>query len=165
MQLNIHFVMESQQQTQWCWASVASSVARFFGTAGPSGSAWTQCQIVGTALGVDCCQDTTGTCNRDGQLDNALQIVGHWVPPVLPAPQPYTYIEGQLSIQRPVPVRIQWYGGDGHFVVLGGCDDTSGTQMVDVEDPWYGPSTYSLDGFATAYQSGAGGWSHVYALA
>jgi hypothetical protein len=50
-------------------------------------------------------------------------------------------------------------------VCVTGYDDSTGTQFVNVDDPWYGPSTYEHTAFCTAYQSGAGGWTHTYPIA
>jgi predicted double-glycine peptidase len=55
-------------------------------------------------------------------------------------------------------VRIQWVGGGGHFVVIGGY---SLQNVVDVRDPWYGNSSVDYTAFKGRYQ-GHGRWSHSY---
>src|SRR3954447_18371272 len=60
------FAMQPQEQTEWCWAAVSTSVAVFFG----SGS-WTQCQVASGELHpIDCCgADASGGCNKPWYLD------------------------------------------------------------------------------------------------
>jgi hypothetical protein len=167
MPAQLAFTMQSQQQTNWCWAAVATSIADYFSTSGPSGGPWQQCELVNAELGqTTCCQDgSTGNCNCDWYLDRALTRVGHLAGPVITGAESFTYVEGEINGLRPVGVRIQWNGDGGHFVVLAGYDDSNGNQFVDVEDPWYGQSTYDYNAFATGYQSGAGSWSHTYPVA
>jgi hypothetical protein len=162
------FNMQTQQQTNWCWAAVSASISSYFGNpAGPSGGPWQQCEVANCALNqVSCCANgNTPLCNVDWYLDQGLTCVKHLAGPVVPGPSPYSYVQQEINSNHPVGVRIGWYGDGGHFVALSGWDDSSGTQFVNVEDPWYGPSTYDYNTFSTAYQSGAGGWTHTYPVA
>jgi hypothetical protein len=161
------FAMQSQLQSNWCWAAVSASVAQFFGSASPSGAAWQQCSVANAELGqTTCCTNgTTSACNQDWKLDLALTRVGHLAGPVVVGPVAFTDVEGEVDGGRPVGVRIGWYGGGGHFVVISGYDDTNGGQQIDIEDPYYGPSTYDYNTFQSGYQSGAGQWTHTYPIA
>lgn len=167
MPTQLIFAMQSQQQTNWCWAAVSVSVANYFNTPGPQGGSWQQCDVANAEFGqTTCCQDgSTSLCNRDWYLDRALTRVNHLAGPPQTGPGLYSYIQQEIDANRPVPVRIGWYGDGGHFLALSGYDDTNGNQIVDVEDPWYGPSTYDYNAFCTAYQSGAGAWTHTYPVA
>src|SRR5204863_1759343 len=71
----LDFSMQHQQQTNWCWAAVSTSVALFFN---PS-SGWTQCAVANGELNRnDCCgAGASGPCNVYGYLDTALTRVGH----------------------------------------------------------------------------------------
>jgi len=161
------FFMQHQEQTNWCWAAVSVSIANYFSTPGPSGGPWRQCDVANAELGQStCCSNgSTSDCNQDWYLDRALTRVSHLAGPVTPAPESFTYVQLEITAQRPVGVRIGWYGGGGHFVAVTGYDDTNGAQQVDIEDPWYGPSTYDYGSFVSAYQSGAGQWTHTYPVA
>jgi len=67
-------VVDSQQQTQWCWAAVSNSVSHYY----DAGSPWTQCAIVNAELGqTTCCTaGNTASCNQAWYLDLALTRVG-----------------------------------------------------------------------------------------
>jgi hypothetical protein len=162
------FTMQTQQETNWCWAAVSASISAYFGVpAGPSGGTWLQCEVANCALKQSsCCQDgSTALCNQDWYLEQGLTCVNHLAGPPVAGPSLYSYIQQEIDADRPVALRIGWYGDGGHFVALSGYDNSSGTQFVDVEDPWYGPSTYDYTAFSTAYQSGAGGWTDTYPVA
>ena len=161
------FSMQQQQQANWCWAAVSASTSSFFGgPSGQSGEPWKQCEVANCALGqVTCCAaPSSPACNTDYYLDSGLTCVSHLAGPVTSGPSPYLSIKNEIDNNRPVGVRIGWYGDGGHFVCVTGYDDGSGTQFVDVDDPWYGSSTYEYNAFCSAYQSGAGGWTHTYPI-
>src|SRR5258708_20108493 len=69
------FTMQTQQQTQWCWAAVSVSVNLYYHPT----SGQTQCTVANTAMGqTTCCTDgSTAECNQPWFLDQALQIVGN----------------------------------------------------------------------------------------
>ena len=162
------FIMQTQLQTNWCWAAVSASTSSFFGgPAGASGGPWQQCEVANCALNQTTCCANGGSsaCNQDWYLDKGLTCVNHLAGPVATGPSPYASIKNEINNNRPVGVRIGWYGDGGHFVCVTGYDDSTGTQFVNVDDPWYGPSTYDYTAFCTAYQSGAGGWTHTYPIA
>ena len=167
MSKRLGFSMQLQQQTEWCWAAVAASIAAYFNSSGPSGGPWRQCEVANTVRKqTTCCQNgSSANCNHDDYLDSALTAVKHLAGPVNPSTISYADISQEVDNNRPVAVRIGWYGDGGHFVVLGGYDDSGGAQIVDVEDPRYGPSTYDYTQFCTAYQSGTGKWTDTYPIA
>jgi hypothetical protein len=162
------FAMEPQKQTNWCWAAVAISVANFFGTFQANLAPWTQCALANAELGqTTCCTNgSSQNCDQDWTLDTALSRVGHLAGPKTNGPSAPADVEVELAASRPVGVRIGWYGGGkGHFVVISGYDDSSGTPEVDVEDPYWGPSVLlDFNTFSTAYQSGTGQWTHTYPI-
>lgn len=163
------FVMQTQQQSEWCWAAVSASNSDFFGgPPGPSGGMWKQCEVAQCALTGHpaCCdQPMPTTCNEDWYLEQGLDCVSHKAGDPTPGPSPYAYIQSEINNNHPVGVRIGWYGDGGHFVCVTGYDDSSGTQFLEVDDPYYGHSTYEYNAFCTAYQSGTGGWTHTYPIA
>ena len=155
--LRLPFAMQTQQQTMWCWAAVATSVALYFGPA----SGWTQCQVAGATLGrPDCCGPPPASpCNTPNYLDRALSAVSHFshMAPGQVTPQ---VLDVELAASRPLAVRIQWAGGGGHFIALAGVLLAS-QPYVGVVDPWYGPSDVAVSALGGSYQ-GSGTWDHTY---
>ncbi|WP_083802276.1 IS630 family transposase [Micromonospora sp. ATCC 39149] len=151
------FLMQYQQQTNWCWSATATSVSLFYNPT----SGWYQCYLANAELGQStCCSDGSAPrCNQPWYLDRALNRVGnldHWQVGALTM----TAIRSEIDAGRPVGARIAWSGGGAHFVVISGYLDY-GTIYLAIQDPWYGPSFPSYDTFRTAYQ-GTGTWTHTY---
>jgi hypothetical protein len=152
----INFVMQHQQQTNWCWAAVAASVSAFFNP----NTNWTQCGIVNAEFGRnDCCtQGSSTNCNRPWYLDRALTRTGNlrsWSS----GAGTLADIMQEINASRPLCARIGWSGGGGHFVAIDGYNRDLG--MIAVDDPWFGASDVVLSTFQTAYQ-GSGSWTHTY---
>lgn len=165
MRGKINFVMQHQIQGEWCWAAVSVSVGGYYGTPGPSGGFWQQCEMANAELGQStcCANGSTTACNQPWYLDLALTRIGHLAALAGAGPSSYIYVQTEVNATRPVGVRIGWAGGGGHFVIVSGFDDDTGTEFIDVEDPWYGPSTADYTSFCTRYQ-GFGTWTHTYPI-
>lgn len=154
----ISFVMQHQQQTNWCWAAVAASVSAFFN---PS-TTWTQCAIVNAELGRnDCCTNgSSANCNKAWYLDKALTRTGNFVSMSAGAGT-MNDVAQEIDNNRPLCARIGWSGPNdgGHFVAIDGYNRN--LDMVAVDDPWSGASDVDLTVFQTAYH-GSGSWTHSY---
>jgi hypothetical protein len=152
--------METQQQTQWCWAAVAVSVSKFY----EASSTITQCRVANMVLGQNGCCANPAPCNVDNFLEDALGEAGHFNR--LDFDLTFSDVDGEMRQGRPLGCRIGWFGGGGHFVVIHGTStDASGGSFknwVAVADPLYGPSDYLIDDFASAYRQGSGEWTHSY---
>lgn len=119
--------MQSQEQTNWCWAAVASSVCAYYAARG-SGALRSQCQIATQFLGLECCitplpppsEDWPG--NKRFTLQVPLDVLGHFSPPIVRGPLDPRVIAQELERQRPVCCQIEWGPNDGHFAVIVGCD-------------------------------------------
>jgi hypothetical protein len=153
------FTMQHQQQTEWCWAANATTVALFYNPA----SSWTQCTLVNAEFGRnDCCTNpASASCNQPWYLDRALTKVGH-LARAFAGPTGVGDIVNQFAQNRPLGVEITWSGGGGHAPALTCYWRIIHTAfLVHVEDPWYGPSLYQYKAFCTSYQ-GSGSWSYSY---
>jgi hypothetical protein len=150
----LQFTMQHQQQTQWCWAAVTSSVAAYYQNPG-----WSQCRVVNDRLGQTACcvSGASPTCNRPWYLDQALDRVGE-LGNYIASPLTLGQLRSEIDAGHPVGVRIGWSNGGGHFVAIGGY---SGAEIVDVQDPWFGQSSVDYFVFRTNYQ-GSGRWTHSY---
>lgn len=154
---SLDFVMEHQQQSEWCWSATATSVALYYDPI----STWNQCRLVNEELDrQDCCQNGSGSsCNEPWFLDLALTRV-HRLQRVTAAKKGLAEVKSQIDAGHVLCVRIGWDGGGGHFVAIVGYDETAET--LDVRDPWFG-TAYAVpySSFPESYQSG-GDWTHSY---
>jgi Papain-like cysteine protease AvrRpt2 len=151
----LELALQRQQQTQWCWAAVSTSVARYFGD-----SRWTQCAVVNAELDEDsCCTNgSSPNCNKPWRLDRALERVDALEDKDDGAPD-FDAVRDEIDAGRPVGVRIGWSGGGGHFVVIEGYRHDE--RSVAVEDPWTGSSDVPVEQLRGRYQ-GRGRWTHTY---
>jgi hypothetical protein len=150
--------MQPQEDSNWCWAAVAVSVAQFYNAA----TAWSsQCDLASTELGKVCCPPKSNpACNVPWYLDTSLARVGNlkrWAA----GSQPLAAIRAEIDADRPLGVRIGWSIGGGHFVAVSGYWASSAGDVVTVEDPLFGRSTWALSMFQSGYQ-GHGSWTHSY---
>ncbi len=164
------FVMQKQEQTQWCWAAVSVSHALFY----DPGAIWTQCAVACAEKGGPCCDAQPAQikpCNHWHYLESALARVG--IHRDLDDPVPFATVRSEIDGEHPLPCRVGWWGddgaldGSGHFVTLSGWALTStGAEYVDVEDPWYQtepgkPAHIEFAEFESDYRN-QGEWTHSY---
>lgn len=152
--LSLPFNMQRQLQSQWCWAATSASVSLFYN----SGSGWTQCLVAEQIMGTGCCGNPT-PCNNPSYLDQALTVTNNYV--ALSGPITFQQVSVELSAGRVIGVRVGWYGGGGHFMVIYGSDTINGVNYYSIDDPIYGKSQITEAAFLSAYQ-GAGRWTHTY---
>ena len=155
------FDMQHQQQDEWCWAAVATSVSLFYDPA----SGWTQCEVAKKVLKRDTCCDDGETCNEPTQLDWALKATGNLRGKIIDGTTTYARLNDEIGNRRPLGCRIRWPDQAGHFVVVRGySDNQAGGQTehwLKVEDPWDGPTDITYDKFLTKYRD-TGTWTHSY---
>ncbi|MBA5635677.1 hypothetical protein H3H37_01245 [Duganella sp. LX20W] len=157
--VSLPMIIQHQEQDQWCWAAVTTSIASYY----QATSAWTQCSLACAELGnATCCADgSIAECDKPWFLNLALSRVQHL----------QQRIEGQiddatiiacLSGGQPIGIRIQWADMSGHFIAIVGIrKEQDGTVSLALDDPIYGPSTHGRSDLAGQYQ-GAGTWTHTY---
>jgi hypothetical protein len=163
--------LEFQKQTFWCWAAVAKGVADFY-AGGDCGMG--QCDIATQVLNTgDCCNGAP--CNDWSELEAPLAVVQHTNGSPIDSSNGTDgilgIIQSAIDSQQPVPARIAWSDGTGHFVVI--CGYSSGAQVAPsllVLDPWNssvpagktpGLATIPFDVFFANYQ-GHGKCSTLY---
>jgi hypothetical protein len=156
------FSMEIQQHDNWCWAAVSVSVANFYGTTN-----WSQCDLAAKELNLDCCGadgpvQGNGGCNRDWHLDTPLSRVGHF-DRMSSSSAAFALVCGEINLHRTLCARVAWNGGGAHYVALGGWSiDATGTEFVDVYDPYYDFSQIPYSKFVSSYQPVGNAWTHSY---
>jgi len=156
--VRLSFTMQHQQQTNWCWAATSVSVSHFY----TATSRWTQCEMVNQELGqTTCCTNgSSSQCNQGHVLDAPLRRAGvldHMVSGTVS----YAIVGGEIDGGRPLPIRIGWRGGGGHFIAIDGYL-RGGTQWVAVGDPWYGSSDVTVSSLTGGTYQGSGSWTHTY---
>lgn len=151
------FPMQKQQQSMWCWAAVSSSVDCYFTPA-----AWQkQCEVACGALRRSDCCTTPPNCNTPALLQDGLTVVKH-LRGTRRGRIRFDALVQEIDAGYPVCVRIGWYGGGGHFVVVSGYwVSPSGKQYVYVDDPWYLRSQMTYDDLCWNYLS-KGAWTGTY---
>jgi len=158
--------MQKQEQLNWCWAAVSTSVALYY-----KDLQWQrQCILVNAVLsaslgGENCC--TAGAsvaCNMPWDLRKALLRIGH-LADLMNGPLPFLGIQAQVQNQRPFACRILSPGPVAHFVAIIGCAQTpSGQQWLTIADPspTTGDTTTLLyQDFLTNYHPN-GRWDQTY---
>ncbi len=160
--------MEAQEQSNWCWSAVGTSIGLFRST-----GAWTQCEVAtisipqfpGGPLGpLDCC-GSAGPCNVYGYLDISLATTQTFEDLVAGSIS-FDDLVAELEAGLPVCLRVAWNAGGAHFVAISGAaTDQQGRRYIDVADPGSGSiTTQMFDGpaaFPTTY-FGGGVWTHTY---
>ena len=156
---NLKFVMQPQEQTQWCWAATSASIDHYFN---PHSSV-TQCGLANAVHGqTTCCVDgSTPQCNLPAVTGDVLRMLGRLRSQV-DQPQLFSTVDQEVMVNRPVGCRIAWSGGGAHAVVISGVGD-SANPLLTVCDPWYGTNYILIGTFTTAYQ-GSGSWVRTWFL-
>ena len=149
-----------QEQSNWCWAAVATSVAHFYGH-----HHWGQCDVADATLGRRDCCGTGATdqqkCNRPYYLESALLRTGNLLGMESRA-LTFAEVEVEINKARAIGCRVGWRDGTGHFLALVGYSIApSGRAYVHIDDPIFSTSRSAFDEFASLYQGG-GDWTHSY---
>ena len=151
------FPAQEQARSNWCWCAAACGTDRFY----DKGSSWTQCKLAGALLRrAGCCGagPAAEACDLPAELQDALGKVGRlksWDAGFAGKAD----LASELGAGRVVGVRIGWRGGGGHFVVVRGFDNKSGT--VWVADPAAGSQRLAYKVLRDSYR-GLGTWTHTY---
>ncbi|MGH7958723.1 MAG: papain-like cysteine protease family protein [Opitutaceae bacterium] len=145
------FTIQSQTQSNWCWAATSVSVSHFYWT----GSSWTQCQVASDELGrTDCCNSPVPSpCNVPWFLDRALTRTNNFVS--ITGQITFAQVQAEIDAGRPVGARVGWSGGGGHFMVIYGYRTVGTTRYFDIADPIYGNSSPTVATFSSSYQGAA----------
>jgi Domain of unknown function (DUF5050)/Papain-like cysteine protease AvrRpt2 len=153
--IDLPFEVQPQLESEWCWAAVSTSVAKYYT---PSTTV-TQCAVVNQQLGrSDCCSNPgSNNCNQPGYLDQALQFVGNFASET--GPVSFDDVVLVLDWGTPPCIRIGWSGGGGHFIGVQGCQPNG---FLLVTDPIYGDSIVTYDTLTTGMYQGNGIWTTTY---
>ena len=152
------FTIQPQEQDLWCWAAVAASIDDYFAP----GASKTQSDVANDVLRRTDCTAENRACNMLATLQDALQKVKR-LNGFVTRPLTFKEVQEQIDNKLPVCVRIGWFEGGGHFVVISGYSiSESGTEMVTIRDPWYIDSVLTFEEFGSAYLLGEGSWTDSF---
>jgi hypothetical protein len=154
------FLMQPQEEDQWCWNAVAVSVNNFLDFADPA--TWDQATLAAKVLPFQCslAPNPNDPCDKAWPLDSALTATGNLLQTDLNQYVKFADLQAfWANNPLPVCVRVVWTDGSGnaHFVALTECIlFSSGQQLVMVNDPSpaaLGPAKWDYDVFRLSYQS------------
>jgi hypothetical protein len=155
----LDFVMQDQQQTNWCWSACTVSVERYYNPA----SGLTQCDLVNTEFGRnDCCNaGGSAACNQGNWPQTPMTRLGR-LHEDLRRSLTVMQVAAELANSAPFIADILWQNGAGsHVLAVHGRSQVDGTEYVTVADPWYGNSVVAYNTFLNQYQ-GIGTWRYSY---
>lgn len=143
--------MDGQEETNWCWSAVTQAVLAFrlsrqvsqqdIATehAVRSGKAYTCAPPHRKKTAGGQCADTAclGSCNDAHILRVVLAEHGCFHSTVSNESAPsFTQIRAEVNAGRPLPCRVQWNIGGGHFIIVAGWSvGADGIERVHVLDP------------------------------
>ena len=153
--------VQSQLQTEWCWAAVASSVAVFYQDQPPK----SQCELATQFLGVPCCVNPLPAPpppqwegNRSYSLDVPLTVLQHLAGQLIPNVISFQDIMTDIDAGKPICCHIKWDQDapqEGHFNVIVGYDAQTQDVIIRDPNPHYGQSTMPYDTFVSNYHGGS----------
>ncbi|WP_156256608.1 papain-like cysteine protease family protein [Sandarakinorhabdus oryzae] len=161
--VNLRFRIQRQQQSNWCWSAVSTSIRHYYQPA----STLTQVDLVNQRRGRnDCGQPGPGAdtdrCNKADNTSDVLNSLGH-LAQMQNNSVSFGNLRSELAAGRPIFIRIEWDGGGRHAVVAAGVEDGN---MVIMCDPGSSSAADATQGTTTvvAYDtllsdySGSGNW-------
>lgn len=149
-----------QLKSRWCWAAIASAVANYYQT-----MRITQVEVVNSLLpdpdagnGLYSEQELLER-NINFKLDVALKYVNcfsHWTigKPV------FERIQFEINQGRPMGVRLEWFKGGAHYILVNGYNDRDGSIII--EDPLHGPSVQAYNKFPDNYRESGAVWTETF---
>jgi hypothetical protein len=153
----LHFNMQAQTESNWCWAATSTSVSHYYWF----GSRWTQCRVACAELNLSTCCEVPApdACNVPWFLDRALTRTNNFVS--ISGPLTFDQVRTEIDAERPVGARIGWANGGGHFMVIYGYTKVLSHEYFDIDDPIFGKSHLKVSEFSNNYQT-TGSWTHSY---
>ena len=145
--------LRGQEKSLWCWAAVASALSAIV----PGATPMAQCTIAKKRFGQACC-DAPDPCNQPSELEDLESIVAIR----FTSAGRLLYSELVTQVEHhgmPVPARLVDENGDGHFVIIVGCD--TGARSVIAADP-NSPADFPATCYEMDYETfrdNYGGWA------
>jgi hypothetical protein len=158
------FVMQRQQQPNWCWAAVAASIDSFLNAPAKTAQAAVATKVLKDQVPAGCeiNGQLNAACNLGNSLTAALDALHRLARQPIPRPLKFAEIREAIDARFPIPVRIVWDDDPdtAHAVVISGYIP-SAIPQVQVDDPFYGRSVVDLETLVSGYHS-VGTWDRAY---
>ncbi|MER5863881.1 papain-like cysteine protease family protein [Kitasatospora sp. NPDC002040] len=148
----LNITMQSQQQTNWCWAASGNTIATYFGYS------YSQNQFCNVAFN----RSVNASCpNNQATLANvqtALSWIGINSGSYVTGYLRNTTVQTEINANRPIETRIQWSSGGGHMHVIYGYD--SSNNFVYWGDPWPSNNRYNWADYSYYVSNSSFSWTH-----
>jgi len=158
--IRVSLKLQKQLKSRWCWASIACSIFQYY-----EDIKMEQSDLVKSLQG-ELNIDKTQYSERDilsknvnFKLEEALKKVGcfsHWT---FGKPS-FERIQFEINHGRPFAVRLEWFKGGAHYILVKGYCLKSKTLFV--EDSIHGSTTIEYQEFPNRYQGSGAVWTETY---
>jgi Papain-like cysteine protease AvrRpt2 len=148
----LNITMQTQQQSEWCWAGSGDTVASYHGY---SYSQNQFCNLAfDNALNANCPNDQAALSDDQEAFRQIGISTGTYVYDYLT----YAAIIREIDANRPLMARIQWSSGGGHIEVIYGYDQSQ--NWVYWGDPWPSDSRYNWATYSYYVANNSFSWTH-----
>ncbi|BFV57553.1 papain-like cysteine protease family protein [Kitasatospora sp. CMC57] len=148
----LNITMQSQQQTNWCWAASGNTIATWFGYS------YSQNQFCNVAFN----RSVNSTCPNNqatlGNVQTALNWIGINSGSYVTGYLRNSTVQTEIDANRPIETRIQWSSGGGHMHVIYGYD--TGNNWVYWGDPWPSNNRYNWADYSYYVSNSSFSWTH-----
>ncbi|WP_027347037.1 papain-like cysteine protease family protein [Hamadaea tsunoensis] len=145
--------MQSQVNSNWCWAASGNTVAAYLGF--PSYSQNQFCNLAFDRSINSTCPNSQANLGNDQEAFRQIGISpGYYYNGYLS----YNTVINEIDALRPVMTRIQWQSGGGHMMVLYGYDKSQ--NWVYWGDPWPSDTRYNWATWSYYVSNSSFFWTH-----
>jgi len=158
----LNVAVESQEQSQWCWAACCQMVLEYYGFTR------TQCEMADYAFGQSNCCTWGGSaaCNQPNWLfdhtRDCQDVLIKWGSVFSVGHEEHfswPLVTSEIDARRPFIIGWHWDGGGGHALVGRGYTDSN---WVDYNDP--GPDGYMKGLYSWMVSGGGHTWDETLRL-
>lgn len=146
--------IQKQMLDNWCWAAIASSIAKFRGKGD-----FPLCQVASGVLGKPTCCRAPAQCNELARLETALTLMGVYRGKIA-GPPSFDVIRSEIAAGRPICIRVIPVLRLPHFTTIVGYSVLGGRPMLHLSDSH---GLFSGAGFAyRPFPPNGGQWTDSY---
>ena len=152
--------VKQQLKSRWCWAALANAFSLYYDENDMDQHDLADKLLANfkNAKGLYSEIDIRER-NVNFKLDEALRLVNcfsHWT---IGKPT-FERIQYEINQGRPFAVRLEWFRGGAHYVLIKGYHPIERTILV--EDSLYGSSAHSFSTFPDNYQESGAVWTETF---